>query len=146
VLCPASVMVQGSRSNPSPQVLGGILGNLDFPQTALAPVFDGTVRRRIADSDNEMCIAWSGGPIGGSERAKRVDLPNMFGTSICVFTLFMRLGKRVISTWWIANSMRPTISPKAPRPPLLTPCKRHAMADVDEDLCSRIMGCDTNSS
>jgi hypothetical protein len=38
--------------------------NLGFPQTALTPVF----------ADNETCIAWSEGSVGGSERAKHVDL------------------------------------------------------------------------
>ena len=40
------------------------LGNLGFPQTAPTPVF----------ADNETCIAWSEGSVGGSERAKHVDL------------------------------------------------------------------------
>ena len=40
------------------------LGNLGFPQTAPTPVF----------ADHEACIAWSEGSVGGSERAKHVDL------------------------------------------------------------------------
>ena len=40
------------------------LGNLGFPQTTPTPVF----------ADNETCIAWSEGSVGGSERAKHVDL------------------------------------------------------------------------
>ena len=40
------------------------LSNLGFPQTAPTPVF----------ADNETCIAWSEGSVGGSERAKHVDL------------------------------------------------------------------------
>ena len=40
------------------------LHNLGFPQTAPTPVF----------ADNETCIAWSEGSVGGSERAKHVDL------------------------------------------------------------------------
>ena len=40
------------------------LSNLRFPQTALTPVF----------ADNETCIAWSEGSVGGSELAKHVDL------------------------------------------------------------------------
>jgi hypothetical protein len=39
------------------------LHNLGFPQTAPTPVF----------ADNETCIAWSEGSVGGSERAKHVD-------------------------------------------------------------------------
>jgi hypothetical protein len=40
------------------------LGNLGFPQTLPTSVF----------ADNETCIAWSEGSVGGSERAKHVDL------------------------------------------------------------------------
>jgi hypothetical protein len=40
------------------------LTNLGFPQTAPTPVF----------ADNETCIAWSEGSVGGSDRAKHVDL------------------------------------------------------------------------
>ena len=40
------------------------LSNLGFPQSAPTPVF----------ADNETCIAWSEGSVGGSERAKHVDL------------------------------------------------------------------------
>jgi hypothetical protein len=40
------------------------LGILGFPHTAPIPVF----------ADNETCIAWSEGSVGGSERAKHVDL------------------------------------------------------------------------
>jgi hypothetical protein len=40
------------------------LSNLGFPQTAPTPVF----------ADNETCIAWSEGSVGGSDRAKHVDL------------------------------------------------------------------------
>ena len=40
------------------------LDNLGFPQTSPTPVF----------ADNETCIAWSEGSVGGSERAKHVDL------------------------------------------------------------------------
>jgi hypothetical protein len=40
------------------------LANLDYPQTAPTPVF----------ADNETCIAWSEGSVGGSERAKHIDL------------------------------------------------------------------------
>ena len=40
------------------------LTNLGLPQTAPIPVF----------ADNETCIAWSEGSVGGSDRAKHVDL------------------------------------------------------------------------
>ncbi len=40
------------------------LTNLGFPQTAPTAIF----------ADNETCIAWSEGSIGGSDRAKHVDL------------------------------------------------------------------------
>jgi hypothetical protein len=40
------------------------LTNLGFPQSAPTPVF----------ADNETCIAWSEGSVGGSDRAKHVDL------------------------------------------------------------------------
>jgi hypothetical protein len=40
------------------------LGNLGFPQTAATTVY----------ADNETCIKWSEGSVGGSERAKHVDL------------------------------------------------------------------------
>jgi hypothetical protein len=40
------------------------LTNLGFPQTEPTCVF----------ADNETCIAWSEGSVGGSERAKHVDL------------------------------------------------------------------------
>ncbi len=40
------------------------LGNLGFPQTAPTPVF----------ADNETCITWSEGSVGGCERAKHVNL------------------------------------------------------------------------
>ncbi len=39
------------------------LSNLGFPQTAPTPVF----------ADNETCIAWSEGSVGGSDRAKHVN-------------------------------------------------------------------------
>jgi hypothetical protein len=55
---PASAMVQEVN------FLRNFLGNLGFPQTAPTPVF----------ADNETCIIWSEGPVGGSERAKHVDL------------------------------------------------------------------------
>jgi hypothetical protein len=41
-----------------------LLANLGFPQTGPTVVF----------ADNETCIAWSEGSIGGSERAKHLDL------------------------------------------------------------------------
>jgi hypothetical protein len=40
------------------------LTNLGFPQKAPTPVF----------ADNETCIAWSEGSVGGSNRAKHVNL------------------------------------------------------------------------
>ena len=40
------------------------LANLGYPQTDPTPVF----------ADNETCIAWSEGSVGGSERAKHIDL------------------------------------------------------------------------
>jgi hypothetical protein len=40
------------------------LSNLGFPQTAPTPIF----------ADNETCIAWSEGSVGGSDRDKHVDL------------------------------------------------------------------------
>jgi len=40
------------------------LANLGYPQTEPTPVF----------ADNETCIAWSEGSVGGSERAKHIDL------------------------------------------------------------------------
>ena len=40
------------------------LANLGYPQTAPTPVF----------ADNETCISWSEGSVGGSERAKHIDL------------------------------------------------------------------------
>ena len=40
------------------------LANLGYPQTAPTPIF----------ADNETCIAWSEGSVGGSERAKHIDL------------------------------------------------------------------------
>ena len=40
------------------------LSEIGFPLTAPTPVF----------ADNETCIAWSEGSVGGSERAKHVDL------------------------------------------------------------------------
>ena len=40
------------------------LPNHGYPQTAPTPVF----------TDNETCIAWSEGSVGGSERAKHIDL------------------------------------------------------------------------
>jgi hypothetical protein len=56
------------------------LTNLGFPQTAPTPVF----------ADNETCIAWSEGSVGGSDRAKHVDLRKF----VCI--LYMRLGQPVI--------------------------------------------------
>jgi len=41
-----------------------LLANLGFPQTSPTVIF----------ADNETCIAWSEGSIGGSERAKHLDL------------------------------------------------------------------------
>ena len=40
------------------------LANLGYPQTAPTPIF----------ADNETCIAWSEGSVGGSERAMHIDL------------------------------------------------------------------------
>ena len=40
------------------------LDNLGFPQKSPTPIF----------ADNETCIAWSEGSVGGSERAKHIDL------------------------------------------------------------------------
>ena len=40
------------------------LANLGFPQTS----------RTIVFADNQTCIAWSEGSVGGSERAKHIDL------------------------------------------------------------------------
>ena len=44
------------------------LANRGYPQTAPTPVF----------ADNETCIAWSEGSVGGSERAKHIDLRILF--------------------------------------------------------------------
>ena len=44
--------------------LSKFLANLGYPQTEPTPVF----------ADNETCIAWSEGSVGGSERAKHIDL------------------------------------------------------------------------
>ena len=44
------------------------LSNVGFPQTAPTPVF----------ADNETCIAWSEGSVGGSDNAKHVDLSMRF--------------------------------------------------------------------
>jgi hypothetical protein len=52
---------QGSGGNLH---ISKFLGNLGFPQTSPTPVF----------ADNVTCIAWSEGSVGGSERAKHVDL------------------------------------------------------------------------
>lgn len=41
-----------------------LLNNLGFPQAGPTPVF----------ADNTTCIAWSEGSVGGSERAKHIDL------------------------------------------------------------------------
>jgi hypothetical protein len=41
-----------------------LLNNLGFPQTSPTVIY----------ADNETCIAWSEGSIGGSERAKHLDL------------------------------------------------------------------------
>ena len=40
------------------------MADLGYPQTEPTPVF----------ADNETCIAWSEGSVGGSERAKHIDL------------------------------------------------------------------------
>jgi hypothetical protein len=58
VFITASAMVQGVI------YLRKFLANLDYPQTVPTPVF----------ADNETCIAWSKGSVGGSERAKHIDL------------------------------------------------------------------------
>ena len=44
------------------------LDNLGFPQTAPTQVFE----------DNSTCIAWSEGSVGGSDRAKHIDLREHF--------------------------------------------------------------------
>ena len=49
------------------------LANLGYPQTALTRVF----------ADNETCIAWSEGSVGGSERAKHIDLRDHFVHGAC---------------------------------------------------------------
>ena len=50
-----------------------ILSSLGFPQTAPTPVF----------ADNDSCIAWSEGSVGGSELAKHVDLRMHFMHEAC---------------------------------------------------------------
>ena len=50
-----------------------LLANLGFPQDGPTPVF----------ADNETCIAWSEGSVGGSERAKHVDLRVHFVHDAC---------------------------------------------------------------
>ena len=44
------------------------LDNLGFPQTVPTQVFE----------DNSTCIAWSEGSVGGSDRAKHIDLREHF--------------------------------------------------------------------
>jgi hypothetical protein len=53
-----------SSSDKEVIYLRKLLNNLVFPQTSPTVIY----------ADNETCIAWSEGSIGGSERAKRIDL------------------------------------------------------------------------
>ena len=77
------------------------LSNLGIPRKAPTPVL----------ADDETCIAWSEGSVGGSERAKRDDLRRF-----CVLTFCMRLALLVIwgAAKWVANSMQPTSLPRPP--------------------------------
>ena len=45
-----------------------LLTNMGFPQTEPTVIFE----------DNECCVAWSEGSVGGSERAKHIDLRKHF--------------------------------------------------------------------
>ena len=45
-----------------------LLTNMGFPQTEPTVIFE----------DNECCVAWSEGSVGGSERAKHIDLRKQF--------------------------------------------------------------------
>ena len=45
-----------------------LLSDLGFPQKTFTPIF----------ADNETCIRWSQGAVGGSERAKHIDLRKHF--------------------------------------------------------------------
>ena len=45
-----------------------LLAELGFPQTSFTPIF----------ADNETCIRWSRGAVGGSEHAKHIDLRKHF--------------------------------------------------------------------
>ena len=45
-----------------------LLSELRFPQQTSTPIF----------ADNETCIRWSQGAVGGSERAKHIDLRRHF--------------------------------------------------------------------
>ncbi len=56
--------VTESKKNLAPLDVTRVGRPLGFPQTGPTVVF----------ADNETCIAWSEGSIGGSERAKHLDL------------------------------------------------------------------------
>ena len=88
------------------------LGNLGFPQTAPTPVF----------ADNETCIAWSEGSVGGSERAKHVDLRVHF----------------VHEARTAGHLQLHKIDSKLNAADILT--KASTPTDVYADLCRRIMG------
>ncbi len=50
------------------------LSNFGLPQEAPTPVFFEETPTPEFFADNETCISWSKGSVGGSERAKHVDL------------------------------------------------------------------------
>jgi hypothetical protein len=88
------------------------MGNLGFPQTAPTPVF----------ADNETCIAWSEGSVGGSERAKHVD-PRVHFVHEARAAGHLQLHK---------------VDSKLNAADILT--KASTPTDVYEELCRRIMG------
>ena len=62
------------------------LANRGYPQTAPTPVF----------ADNETCIAWSEGSVGGSERAKHIDLRIHFVQASTPPDVFSDLRRRMM--------------------------------------------------
>ena len=88
------------------------LDNLGYPQTAPTPVF----------ADNETCIAWSEGSVGGSERAKHIDLRVHFvhGARTAGHLELCKLDSKVNAS---------DILTKASTPPY-----------IFSDLCRRMMG------
>jgi hypothetical protein len=89
------------------------LGNLGFPQTAPTPVF----------ADNEACIAGSEGSVGGSERAKHVDLRVRFVREARTAGHLLQL-RKIDSEFRAADILAKATTP----------------VDISADLRRRIMG------